>query len=214
MTLTFLASKPKLVTCTTIGVNRASRNLRARGESATTASAGIVHSSTPLSSNDRQRQLVTLHENYFYIESISPNVQDIAIEFMDHYISSGQPWGNPSWRFDNPSNVLDRKVTIVIRAGRHKTSEVADWFKSGNLTPWNLCGTDARYGSPSEFNFAAKLHLIVIYKNGTVKTLNDFRLGQGQGHDSNLHNNWWVGHSSCQQQDGSPPNPSQEFVCD
>ena len=155
------------------------------------------------------RQLVSSHNNHFYIEQISANIQHITVKITDHSISSGQPWHSPTYKYD-PSG--HGKLAILIPAGRHGSSGVADWFKSG-LSFDNMRGTDGTTAtSPHDLNFAVKMDFTVIYTDGTSKTLSDFRLGQG--HDSNSHNNWWLGHSSCQKHDGDLDDPTEELVCD
>lgn len=108
----------------------------------------------------------------------------------DWRISKTQPWGGVSYSGN----------TITVKAGRHKTSEVADWFNDGlkaeNMIPSSVT-TD---GTPGSLNFAIKAQL-VLTNNTVTLTIDNFRFGQGSTPGS--RNNWWMGGIDFKRQHGS-----------
>ena len=98
-------------------------------------------------------------------------------------ISSGQPYQGYSC-----SNPPDTGV-ITIRAGRHGTSEVADWFRA-QLQGGQSLGINDGSGSlskPGKLNFA--FTGIMSFSLGNKNYSCNVVMGQG-----NLPaNNWWIG---------------------
>ena len=119
----------------------------------------------------------TEHDNWVYLLRWADNVQ-LAYEEIDHSITSGQPWGGVT------TGVSDQNWGIDVKAGRHTSSSVANWFRSHASA-----ATCANWPSgcpdwPSELNFAITGTITI---NGTGYPVT---IGQGS---VGLHNNWWIG---------------------
>lgn len=85
------------------------------------------------------------------------------------------------------------KWKLTVRAGRHKTKEVADWFNK--FVSKDQCMAHHAYSkTPDELNFGIK-GTLCITENGEKFEIPDFILAQGS---NNLHdNNWWIGGKYC-----------------
>ncbi|AOT08402.1 hypothetical protein [Pseudoalteromonas luteoviolacea] len=120
--------------------------------------------------------MTKVHDNNFTfnLEGLS----SVSFEVKDYNITQGQP-------FDG---VTCDGRTLTVKAGRHNSSEVADWFKARI----NIGGIAKTYSShsPSSLNFAVTGTLTLNMKNGVTYTFDDFVLGQGHFASSN---NWWIG---------------------
>ena len=119
---------------------------------------------------------IKIHDNEFIfnIEGLS----DVSFTEKDHSISHGQPY----------DGVICHGKTLVVKAGRHKTSDVAKWFINSAGSGGMIAKT-FNDRQPSELNFAVRGKL-TLKVNGIVHTIDDFLLGQGSYGN---HNNWWIG---------------------
>ena len=119
----------------------------------------------------------TEHDNDFTF--VIPGLSKVGFQERDHSISSGQPYGG----------VSVKGTTVTIKAGRHKTSQVADWFDSAVKGGGGIALT---YGdtSPDELNFAVRGTLTLVINNVTY-TAQNFVLAQGS--TTTGGNNWWLG---------------------
>ena len=92
-------------------------------------------------------------------------------------ISADQPWGGVT---DCQSERIT--CTITVAAGRHRTSEVSQWFQL-RTDAAGMCSTDCGSWPPSELNFAI---------NGSLQIEADsYQLALGQGSTDGGTNNWW-----------------------
>jgi hypothetical protein len=120
---------------------------------------------------------VTEHDNWVYLLPWADNVP-LSYEQADHAITSGQPWGGIV------TGVQDTTWGIDVKAGRHASSSVANWFHSHASA-----ATCANWPSgcpdwPSDLNFAITGTITI---NGT-----NYPITIGQG-SVGPHNNWWIG---------------------
>lgn len=91
-------------------------------------------------------------------------------------ISSGQPWSGVT------STPTGDTVTIQILAGRHGTSQVAQWFRQRASAA--VVSSDFFADWPADLNFAF---------TGTLEVNGDtWPVVIGQGSDI-FQNNWWIG---------------------
>ncbi|MBR8654059.1 hypothetical protein KDH83_12210 [Achromobacter sp. Marseille-Q0513] len=131
---------------------------------------------------------VVSHDNYVTFQTSS--IQSVRFYLSGYTISDGQPWGGIS-----DGQVDGGRQGIVVRAGRHKTSDCAQWFISvveggGMIATAN--GTAFHTDSePRELNFAIFGTMRFILNNGTFFTFRDLAIGQGNS--ANGDNNWWIG---------------------
>lgn len=120
--------------------------------------------------------------NYFIMTKIHNNDFDFkkgrgvsSISFVydgKSKVSNGQPFGG----------VTSSGGNISVQAGRHKTKEVADWYKSFvNDNTVHMVHTGGGSKDPAELNFAIKGTLTI---NG-----HSFEICLGQGSNSG-GNNW------------------------
>ena len=107
-----------------------------------------------------------------------PGLTQVDFQERDHSISTGQPYGGVS---------IKGSDTVIIKAGRHKTAQVAHWFHDAINGGGAIALT---YGdtSPKELNFAVRGTLTLVI-NGVTYTAQNFVLAQG----SSEGNNWWLG---------------------
>ena len=117
-----------------------------------------------------------IHDNEFVfnIEGLS----DVSFTEKGHSISNGQPY----------EGVTCHGKTLVVKAGRHKTSDVAKWFMN-NARGGGVIAKTFNDHQPSELNFAV-CGTLTLHVNGTKYTIDDFLIGQGSYLS---HNNWWIG---------------------
>ncbi|KZN50817.1 hypothetical protein [Pseudoalteromonas luteoviolacea] len=120
--------------------------------------------------------MTTLHDNKFTfnLEGLS----SVSFVVEDYEVTDGQPY----------EGVTCDGRTLTVKAGRHNSSEVADWFKERI----NIGGIAKTYSShsPSSLNFAVTGTLSFNMKNGVTYTFENFVLGQGHFLSNN---NWWIG---------------------
>ncbi|MCF8127686.1 MAG: hypothetical protein K9N10_04160 [Deltaproteobacteria bacterium] len=122
------------------------------------------------------------HWNYVYFKQ----VRDFHYTINDHSITDGQPYDSAG------SGYKDGEGYVVVHAGRHGSSSVADWFKDRADVAVGDRVLDDDF--PSKLNFAVYGDMVVQGPNGSVKCRN---IAIGQGH-SGVFNNWWIGAKSTQ----------------
>ena len=140
-----------------------------------------------------------IHDNYVYFVHLIQGdfgeypVQCVQFDEASHSITDGQP-------YDGVSTVHDH--TLDVRAGRHGSSEVADYFNAG-ITGENALGlsTTSDTHLPSELNFAVFGNLSVTIDD-TTRECQEIRLAQGHMFAAN---NWWIAGTKC----GFVDNPPQ-----
>jgi len=120
----------------------------------------------------------TIHDNEVQLNLTGIKIKDFKV--TDYSITSGQPYEGVTIK-DNDK--------IVVKAGRHGSTEVAEWFKKKADTGVVIaCDTMESY--PSKLNFA-------IFGNLTFeasgKTWSVKNLLFAQGHNARSRNNWWTG---------------------
>ncbi|EJN6828157.1 flagellin [Vibrio cidicii] len=120
--------------------------------------------------------MTTLHNNEFTfnIEGLS----EISFAETDHKVTSGQPY----------EGVTCKGNTLIVKAGRHNSKDVAKWFLNNTRAGGCIAKTynDER---PEELNFAVRGKLS-LYIHGVTYTFDDFVIGQGHFLSNN---NWWIG---------------------
>lgn len=126
----------------------------------------------------------TMHDNYVYFW-VGGGLQSFSFTPLQYSISPGQPYGGTTSGISKPGE----QGYILVKAGRHKTSGVAQWFKGqvdGGATM--VCNSTGSF--PEELNFAVE-GTLKFTTGGKDYTCDDFIVSQG----SYLHlsNNWWVG---------------------
>jgi hypothetical protein len=122
--------------------------------------------------------MTTQHDNDFTFNF--PGLTHIGFQERDHSISSGQPYGGVSIKNNN---------TVTIKAGRHKTTQVAHWFNDGVQGGGAIALTYSDT-APQELNFAVRGTLTLVINNITY-TAQNFILAQGSTPTGG--NNWWLG---------------------
>ena len=151
-----------------------------------------------------------IRDNYVYfyhwVEGVQC-VQWVQLDETSHSITQGQPYEGV---FTIDMNSLN------VRAGRHKSEEVAQDFNAG-ITGNNALGACASKQDPplpAELNFAVFGNLSVTI-DGATRACQEMRIAQG--HWGGM-NNWWIADTKCYQQDYGlrcPCSPSTvTFVAD
>lgn len=120
----------------------------------------------------------------FYVQN-----DDLTLGFIEeeHSIGKESDWGdNVTMSPDEPS----KKFTLTIKANRHGSDEVADYFKDViGGTPH--CTADYSCDMlPDKLNFAIKGKLEINNYNGKNYYGN---VVIAQGHNASSRNNWWIG---------------------
>lgn len=121
--------------------------------------------------------MTTEHNNEFTFSI--PGLTKLLFEERSHSISSGQPYHGVTVKNNN---------TLIIKAGRHKTKEVANWFTDKIYGGGGISLTYA-HTLPEELNFAVCGKLTLVVKDVTY-TADNFVVAQG---NTPLSNNWWIG---------------------
>lgn len=116
------------------------------------------------------------------------NVHGFRWHEAAHKISDGQTWESIGYHYNSSKHRGD----INIRAGRHKTEEVADWFKAKGKKGHggHSYGLGASDEWPDKLNFATYGHFTFKDHNGRWAICHDVVIGQG--HQLDGLNNWWV----------------------
>ena len=135
---------------------------------------------------------VKIHDNYigmyvpyFDISLLNP-VQSVQFDETSHSISDGQPY----------EGVFTLGPYLHVRAGRHETAEVAQYFKAG-ITPDNALGlatSESDPPLPSELSFAISGNLSVAMDFNTTGVCTEMKIAQG--HRPTI-NNWWIAGTKC-----------------
>src|SRR5579871_1921778 len=133
--------------------------------------APIQENSSPKQDSETQ---ATIRDNDMTFRDSS----SASFSYQSHSITSGQPWGGVSSLGGG---------SLRVRAGRKKSSPVANWFNSQSSGGAKM-GCSAPSSQPSELNFAVKGTLTLNYRGG-VYTCPNFLLGQGS---VGTMNNWWI----------------------
>lgn len=122
----------------------------------------------------------------------------VSFNVDDFKVSKGQPY---------EKNEKDEKLKVdigqvgsmwkmTIKAGRHGTSEVADWFKD-NVAGGACIANASNDAVPEKLNFAVKGTLDLIINDDTTeskeKTYSIKDVVIAQGHNTVGDNNWWIG---------------------
>lgn len=127
-------------------------------------------------------QATTQHDNdvFFAIAGVT------QFDFAEtaHSVSSGQPYGGTSSKVSKAG----AEAQIVVKAGRHGTSQVADWFKTQVGSGQTLV-CDSKGTFPDKLNFAVKGTLKMTVGDKKI-TCQDVLVGQGH---FGANNNWWMG---------------------
>lgn len=123
----------------------------------------------------------SIHDNYVYFKY----VHHFDFHMKDYFITKNQPFKGIS------SGMTDGKGYIKVKAGRHKTEEVANWFKDRADV---AVGDRVVYDSwPDKLNFAIYGDIVVKGDNGGYVKCMDIVIGQGH---TGAYNNWWIGGKS------------------
>ena len=128
---------------------------------------------------------------YFNIATLNRWVQSVDFNETSHSVSEGQEY----------EGIFTLGYYLDVRAGRHETAEVAQYFNSG-ITPDNALGLDTKSDPPlpSELNFAVSGNLSVAMHN-TTSVCQEMKIAQGH-HGST--NNWWVAGTKCYHDHAAP----------
>lgn len=126
----------------------------------------------------------TKQHNRFLLQMME-GVSNLKMVITDHCVSSGQPWENTPDIIQKSGNTWE----IDVQAGRHGTDTVAQWFKS-KISGGDAIGCSSNDALPAKLNFAFTCILSFDYQNRHCE-LRDVQIGQG--HNSKLENNWWIG---------------------
>lgn len=105
-----------------------------------------------------------------------------GFQLTGYKVSSGQPWGGVT----TSSTQYEGEPAFIVtaKAGRHKTTDVADWFKD-QVGGGQMLGAKSSSSSPDQLNFAICGNL--TFGDGFEQFT---RLGQG---NDSVENDWWVG---------------------
>ena len=113
-------------------------------------------------------------------------MQSVQFDETSHSISNGQPY----------EGVFTLGYYLDVRAGRHETAEVAQYFNAG-ITPDNALGLLTSKSDPplpSELNFAISGNLSVAMDINTTAVCTEMKIAQG--HRPTV-NNWWIAGTKC-----------------
>ena len=135
-----------------------------------------------------------IRDNYVYFDkgglSAYEPVQSVQFDETSHSISDGQPY----------EGVFTLGSYLDVRAGRHETAEVAQYFNA-DITGDNALGLATSKSDPplpSELNFAVSGTLSVAMDN-TTRVCPEMKIAQGH-HVST--NNWWIAGTKCYHNSG------------
>lgn len=120
--------------------------------------------------------MTTLHDNEFTFNI--KGLSEISFIEKDHKVTKGQPY----------KGVTCKGKTLIVKAGRHNSSDVAKWFLN-NAKDGGVIAKTFNDEKPEALNFAVRGTLL-LHINGITYTFDDFVLGQGH---FEFNNNWWVG---------------------
>ena len=120
----------------------------------------------------------SVHDNYVYFE----DVHGFDFHVKDHSITHGQPYDGVT------SGMSGSKGYMNVRAGRHGSDDVADWFKDrADVAVGDRVASDSW---PDKLNFAVYGDMVVKGSDGGSVKCTDIVIGQGH---TGSFNNWWIG---------------------
>lgn len=123
----------------------------------------------------------SIHDNYVSFSG----ADQVSFHEVKHSIDSEQPY----------EGVNAQGFTLDVRAGRHKTEDVASDFKNG-IQPLNALGLHVAMPSttlPEALNFAIFGDLNITIGGSTI-SCPEMRIAQGS---SLFWNNWWLASTRC-----------------
>ncbi len=121
------------------------------------------------------------HDNYVYFE----DVHGFDFNVKDHSITGGQPYDGVT------SGMAGGNGYMKVRAGRHGSDGVAQWFKDrADVAVGDRVAFDSW---PDKLNFAVYGDMVVKGSNGGDVKCTDIVIGQGH---TGAFNNWWIGGKS------------------
>ena len=130
-----------------------------------------------------------IRDNYLYFYQTSGTaVQSVRFHETSHSITQGQPY----------DGVFTLGYYLDVKAGRHRSEEVAHDFNAG-ISPDNALGlfTSAQDPPlPAELNFAVFGTMSVTIDDAT-RVCPDMQIAQGHHRDIN---NWWIAGTKCYRQ--------------
>ena len=122
------------------------------------------------------------HDNDVYLHT--NGLTGCSFTETGHSITSGQPYSGTT------ASGSDGKCTITVKAGRKKSSSVADWFTQ-QIGTGNAIACDSSGPMPDELNFAVE-GTLTLTQGDTVMTCENMIVAQG---NFSSVNNWWLGGS-------------------
>ncbi|PTO81985.1 flagellin [Vibrio splendidus] len=120
--------------------------------------------------------MTKIHNNEFTF--IIEGLSEISFIEKEHKITKGQPYEGISCKGN----------TLVVKAGRHNSGDVAKWFLNSAKERGVIAKT-FNDEKPEALNFAVRGTLL-LHMKGVTYTFDDFVIGQGH---FEFNNNWWIG---------------------
>ena len=139
---------------------------------------------------------VEIHDNDVFLLRGGLNTFDFSLSDDTSYcISEGQPWGGILSGMDESDP--ETKGRITARAGRHKTSDCANWF-ADQVGAGSAMGCDSGAHLPDELNFAfvGTLKFSLVDHPETTYVCENVAFAQGSREnwrEVDTRNNWWIG---------------------
>jgi hypothetical protein len=155
---------------------------------ATISSLVIVSTAQESTSDISNLEGVQLQDNYFYFISDLSSTKKLKATVLKRHIygiSTGQP-------YDGVHNTEDGQ--ILVKAGRHKTKQVADEFLAITATdnrPYGCYKGEADNVTPDELNFFVEVN-IKIDGYGIID-----HIAFAQGSTDINSNDWWIISHNC-----------------
>ena len=127
--------------------------------------------------------------NYLTFVNDTFHLHNLECSLISYMVSEGEAYGGTVCGTDS----------LLVRAGRNKTTPVADHFKSG-LSAGNMMVSFCFSGGdvePEQLNFYIEADF--TFKLGSqAQNMGTYRLRIGQGHGGGfVHNNWWIAGAEC-----------------
>lgn len=116
----------------------------------------------------------------------------VQLIINEHSISTGQPWDNSI----NVTMISLEKWKMAVQAGRHKTEEVANWFKT-KIKGGAALGCKTQALLPDALNFAFSCTLYIKLNTRQTTKFSNLIIAQG----NNGNNNWWIGSANLHNRD-------------
>ncbi len=132
--------------------------------------------------NNYKMSKVKEHANDFDLKMVGlSNFNFIVGE--NYSITDGQPWNGVSTTTNNEG------ATITVKAGRKKSTEVAEWFEKA-IKNGSAIGCQTIDKLPKKLNFACKGTMSFTH-GGNSYVGEDIVIAQGS--TTGARNNWWIG---------------------